>query len=743
MLYVRERARADAAEGRCEELRRAALIARSDAGSWKWRFKSCRGRLTEAQQQAKALRRAQKALPLLQTELAHVEQLLGSAGPGPDEDAGIAIARRAVGRLRGLVSNGPAERAGAARCRRIHRVRHASVKSLRNEVDRLNRLLREQTEETECLRATGKKLSKDTVRLYKELAVLHDTEVRLGRVFDENRRLRHALDIAQAGQEKLKRRLVKLRAAGATLSKRPFDEAAHLRTALRRSRRHKAAIKLLSRGNARLRRTVKGSRRRIERLEARLARLRATGAVLSKRLYGRKSERQDRARSPRPRGQQRGAPGHGPTPRPGLEQRVEEHRPPPEACVCARCGQRYAPNGAGQSTVVEIEVKAYQRVIHRPRLRRSCGCAGSPLEVSAPPAPRLFAHTLYGNSVWACFLFERYACLRTLNGVASWLSDRGLSISPGTLADSVPRFAPLFEPLAEAILAHQNTATLRHADETSWRVQALRGQDRSSRAWLWTSVSDDAVYFHIDPSRSAEAAHKLFAGAVLSTVIVCDRYSAYKRMARLLGGTVTLQFCWSHMRRDFIECAAGQEELTPWCQAWIERIAAIYRLNEARLEHYDPGLQRQTPPFDTAQAVLKQALDALFEHAGAELAALPEQAREGKALRSLVNHRDGLSVFLDRPRVPLDNNRAERLIRGPAIGRKLSFGSDSTDGAAFTATMYSVIGTLAANGIDTLRWLEAWLAACAENGRQPPHDLSPWLPWTMSRERRRELTAPG
>ena len=89
---------------------------------------------------------------------------------------------------------------------------------------------------------------------------------------------------------------------------------------------------------------------------------------------------------------------------------------------------------------------------------------------------------------------------------------------------------PLFEPVAHAILAHQNKAALRHADETGWRVQELRGEERSSRAWLWTSVSSDAVCFHIDPSRSAEAAQKLF-GDLLGTVIVCDRYSAYKRLA--------------------------------------------------------------------------------------------------------------------------------------------------------------------------------------------------------------------
>ena len=57
--------------------------------------------------------------------------------------------------------------------------------------------------------------------------------------------------------------------------------------------------------------------------------------------------------------------------------------------------------------------------------------------------------------------------------------------------------------------------------------------------------------------------------------------------------------------------------------------------------------------------------------------------------------------------------------------------------------MYSVIGTLNLNGIDVPRWLDAWLAACAENGGRPPDDLAPWLPWSMDEARRRELTAPG
>ena len=147
--------------------------------------------------------------------------------------------------------------------------------------------------------------------------------------------------------------------------------------------------------------------------------------------------------------------------------------------------------------------------------------------------------------------------------------------------------------------------------------------------------------------------------------------------------------------------------------------------------------------FTAAHGALEAEVERLFANAGRELAALPAGARQARPLRSLLNHRNGLSVFVGQPRVPMDNNAAERALRGPVIGRRLSFGSDSHSGARFTALMYSVVGTLATNGIDVRRWLEAWLRACAANGGRAPQDLSPWLPWSMSEQRRRPLRAPG
>ena len=373
----------------------------------------------------------------------------------------------------------------------------------------------------------------------------------------EVRRL-HKL-LADAGVESGRYSVLSLRRETAHLRKEVSRLDAELRKALGRSRCRKALIAELSKENARLRRKVDRSRCRIDTLEAELLKLRATRAVLSKALYGRRSEQQEKPRSGGPRGQRRGAPGHGRTRRPGLEERIEERNLPAAARACSGCGKPYVANGIDESGLVEIEVRAHRRVIRRRRWRRTCDCASSPVEVSAPPAPRLFTNTPYGTSVWSRFLFEHYACLRPLHRVAAWLSDQGLPVSPGTLADSVPRFVSLFEPLVEAIRARQNAAPLRHADETTWRVQALRSSGRSGRAWLWTSVSDDATCFHIDPSRSAEAAQTLLGALAPGTVIVCDRYSAYKRLARLLGGMVTLQFCWVYVAARIMLRRAGTD----------------------------------------------------------------------------------------------------------------------------------------------------------------------------------------
>ena len=297
---------------------------------------------------------------------------------------------------------------------------------------------------------------------------------------------------------------------------------------------------------ARLRKAVKASQARTESLEGQLARLRATGTVLSKALYGRKSEQQEKPRSGRKRGQQRGAAGHGRTQRP-----------------VARGTNRRAQSAEGCAGVFLLReaLRGERRAFLDRHRDRSQGPHTQ--DRPSPVAPELRLRIVAPGSVGApgAAAVPQDALRDQLLGT---LPVRALCLLPAP----APRCRVAVRPGAGGLArdAGQHSEALRGAvravgrgdpraperggaapaDETTWRVQALREEGRSSRAWLWTSVSNDAVYFHIDPSRSAEAAHKLFAEAMLDTVIVCDRYSAYKRLARLLGGLVTLAWCWSH-----------------------------------------------------------------------------------------------------------------------------------------------------------------------------------------------------
>ncbi len=53
------------------------------------------------------------------------------------------------------------------------------------------------------------------------------------------------------------------------------------------------------------------------------------------------------------------------------------------------------------------------------------------------------------------------------------------------------------------------------------RIQSLKASGRSQKAWLWTAVSADSVFFLIDPSRSARVAMVLFASTKGVVFLAC------------------------------------------------------------------------------------------------------------------------------------------------------------------------------------------------------------------------------
>ena len=506
---------------------------------------------------------------------------------------------------------------------------------------------------------------------------------------------------------------------------------------------------------------------RVQELEREKAGLQQRNQDLLKAPFGKRSEKRPvageqsgqaspaRRGQPRSRGGQPGACAHGRLKRPGLAVEEEWHEPPAGSCQCADCGLPYRRNGEQVSEWVEVRVQGYVRRVRRTRYRATCGCAqraGRPVPEALAPLETLFRGTGYGLSVWVQFLLQVYWQRHPARAFEREWAERGVRLPASSLLGHLRAFLTWFEPLEAAIGAHQRQARVVHGDETSWVVHVRAEEGLNARCWLWACLSQDAVRFRVDAARSAEAAAQLFGqlGVATLVVLVCDRYSAYVKLAREHPGQFELAVCWVHARRDFVTLGRKRPDLQEWVDGILECIGRLYRLNAERLAEWDrqAGLEAQSEQFRVAQQRLEAEFAALFEQAEQDLRALPaadgerQDPRRGP-LQSLCNHRAGLAVFLAKPFVPMDNNPVERALRRPVIGRKLSFGSHSADGAALQGALLSVFATLDKAGIDLQRWLQAFLRECASIGPQAVvRDPPAWLPWGLSEPRLRALQAP-
>jgi hypothetical protein len=103
-----------------------------------------------------------------------------------------------------------------------------------------------------------------------------------------------------------------------------------------------------------------------------------------------------------------------------------------------------------------------------------------------------------------------------------------------------------------------------------------------------------------------------------------------------------------------------------------------------------------------------------------------------------------LTLFVDDPRIPLDNNLSERRLRGPALGRKNYYGSGALWSGRLAAALFSILATLQLWQINPRLWLQWYLQSCAEAAGLAPKEIEPFLPWNWSEAMRAKLslTAP-
>jgi transposase len=470
---------------------------------------------------------------------------------------------------------------------------------------------------------------------------------------------------------------------------------------------------------------------------------------LKRRLYGRKSETSSSTKppakpqstdpanqsTPRKRGQQRGSDGHGRRNYDHLPTTHEDCALPDDQQACPCCGEPYEEiPGTADGNVLEINVRAHRRRYHRQRYRRTCTCPKQPAVITAPPPDKLIAKSIIGITLWVMILQHKFEFYQPLHRIIAELHSHNLPLSAGTITGGLQKLGPLFQPLYKLLVEHNRQAEHWHCDETRWRV-FIHLTDKAGFLWyLWVFATQESIVFVLDPTRAHDVPEAHF-GADAEGIINVDRYSAYKAMTQVKAKKLILAFCWAHVRRDFLAVLTGWPDMTDWAWSWVEDIGTLYHRNDERL-----ALTADMPAYAEADRLVREQVEHMHQRCQSELAQPKLPLPQQKTLTSLQDHWAGLTVFVDHPEVPMDNNEAERRQRGPVVARKNFYGSGSLWSGRMAAMLFSLFQTLQVWGMDTGKWLTAYLSACAKAGGKPPPDPHCYLPWNMTAQERENLS---
>ncbi|TEB04045.1 Transposase IS66 family protein [Pelotomaculum schinkii] len=425
------------------------------------------------------------------------------------------------------------------------------------------------------------------------------------------------------------------------------------------------------------------------------------------------------------RGARFGHKGHG-RKIPDLPEVEVIHEIPDDQMYCPICGK---PRRITTLDEVSYEIDYETRFVCKKHVRKkafsTCNCPG-PRAVTAGKPPQVIPKGKFSNAFLAHILIMKFFFQIPLHRMVTIMRMQGLAISEGALTGMLQKLEPLLYPLYLLLAEINRSESQWHVDETGWMNFVQASGKQGWHWWLWVFVSPMTVVFVLDQSRSSDVPRKHF-GEDARGIVSCDRFSAYGKLAALIEGLVRA-LCWSHFRRDFVDAGKSLNALKAWAELWVSRISAIYRLNDERLAVLDkPEL------FAAANEQLESALESMLNSISAELADPSLHWQQRKILHSALKHWDGLTVFVDNPYVPMDNNLAERMLRPAALGRKNYYGTHSVWSGNLLAYSMSVLQTAAKHDLDVEAYLRYYLDACAGCNGAPPH-LERYLPWNIPEE---------
>ena len=405
-----------------------------------------------------------------------------------------------------------------------------------------------------------------------------------------------------------------------------------------------------------------------------------------------------------------------------------DNRIEPEVCTCPDCGGSMSELGTPDvAEVIETKTVTFTVKRHiRPKMR-CCKCS---TVVQAPAPSRPLERSFAGASLLALILVWKYGFHVPLYRQCQIFAHAGLKLSRTTLMQWVGGSTALLGPLVEA-LARYVLAGKINADDTPVKVLAP-GRGKTKRGYLWTYVRDGrpwksrdppAAWYRYSPDRGGEHPQrhlKSYRGK-----LQVDAYAGFEALfvppSPDRPANIVEVACWAHVRRGLFELYEAKK--SPTAKEALDRIGKLYEI-EAAIRGQSAELrlaarQRHSVPL----------LNELHRWMLATRTKVENKSELARALDYALKRWQQLSHFTEDGTLEVDNNIAERSVRGVGIGKKnfMFFGSDC--GGERAAIAYSLIESCKLNHIDPQRYLEYVLARIADH---PINRIEELLPWNVA-----------
>jgi transposase len=354
-------------------------------------------------------------------------------------------------------------------------------------------------------------------------------------------------------------------------------------------------------------------------------------------------------------------PGHPPNKRHAFtpEQADEVRLLPVDEQSCPSCQSHLVTHTPNQRAIFDLQQEQLRKLFYQLERKRCSHCQTilSAKVIDAFPKAQL------SNSLLVEVAQQHYVLGRTLGQISE-----KLSVNYSTRGDSLKRVGKLLEPCLEKLKVLYRQSQVRHADETSWRCDGGNG-------YSWYFGNKDVSLHLFRQTRSGSVAREVLGKEKLEGVLVVDRYAAYNQMS------CALQYCYAHLLRD-LKDLENEFESDQEVQSYTREMkTCLTDAMQLRNRGLSVGQYRKE-----AQAIKSRIL-ALSERPSRHLGVRNWQA-------FYVEKAERLYQWCESAEVPAENNYAEREIRKVVIARKLSYGSQSEEGAKTREIWTSVLQTL-------------------------------------------------